>query len=137
MHENLINAGIIVFIIYAVISMIHMMQVWRVSSEFRAFLKNTEGNLNAALFEMKDTLQDIKKIASDVGTVTGEIRQMTDSFAVLEKSMRSLFQYVRHELAATAESNIAGLKAGVTTGISTFVKTLKERRGDHHEGRTE
>jgi len=137
MHENLINVGIVVFIIYAVISTIHIIHMWRTSSEFRAFLKNTEGNLNATLFEMKETFHNLKKITSDISTVSDEVRQITSSVSNLEKNIISLLRYFTGEITTRAAANVAGLKAGVKTGMATLVKTLKERRGDNNDGRTD
>jgi hypothetical protein len=45
-------------------------------------------------------------------------------------------EYVRNGLGPAAGANIAGLKAGITTGVVTLVKSLKEGRSDDHEGRT-
>jgi hypothetical protein len=137
MHEKLVDVGIIVFIVYAVISLAHMMNVWKTSAAVRDFLKNTEGNLNTALIELQGTLQNLTKITSDISTVTEEVRQVTDIVANLEKDAQYLFQYVKNELAANTAANFAGLKAGVKTGVATLVKTLKEGRGDDHEGRTD
>lgn len=137
MHEKLVDVGIIVFIIYAVISLAHFMNMWRTSSAVRDFLRNTEGNLNAALVELQGTLQNLRKITSDISTVTEDVRQVTDIAAKLQKNVHYLYQYVKNELAANTEANFAGLKAGVKTGVATLVKTLKEGRGDDHEGRTD
>jgi ABC-type transporter Mla subunit MlaD len=114
-----------------------MMNVWRTSTAVRGFLKNTEGNLNAALIELRGTLQNLSKITSDISTVTEEVRQVTDIVANLEKDAQSLFQYVKNELATNTAANFAGMKAGVKTGVATLVKTLKQGRGDNHEGRTD
>jgi len=128
MHEKLLDIGIIVFIFFVIASVAHYVNAWHTSSAVRDFLKNSEGDVEAVLVELKGTLQNLRKITSDIGTVTEDVKQMTNSFANVEKDMRYLYQYAKNELAATAQANLAGLKAGVKTGVSTLVKTLKERK---------
>jgi hypothetical protein len=137
MHEKLVDVGVIVFIVYALLSIAYMMNAWRTGSAIRDFLKNTEANVNAALIELQGTLQNLRRITSDISTVTADVRQITDVVANLETDMRYIYQYIKNELAANAGANIAGLKAGVKTGVATLVKTLKQGRGDDHEGRTD
>jgi len=50
-------------------------------------------------------------------------------------SIRYLNEYVRKGFGPAAGANIAGLKAGITTGVVTLVKSLKKGRSDDHEGR--
>jgi len=136
-HEKLLDIGIIVFILFVIASVAHYVKAWHTSSAVRDFLKNSESNVEDVLVELKGTLQNLRKITSDIGTVTEDVKQMTDSLANVEKDMRYLFQYAKNELAATAQANLVGLKAGVKTGVATLVRTLKERRGDEHERRTD
>jgi hypothetical protein len=135
MHETLVDVGIIVFIIYALISMAYLVTAWRTSIAARDFLKNTQGNLNGSLIELQGTLQNLKKITSDIGTATDDVRRITDTVSNIEKNIRYLYQYFRYRLAMNAGANLAGLQAGVKTGFATLVKTLKKGRSDNHEGR--
>ncbi len=135
LHEKLLDIGIIVFIFYVIASVAHYVKAWHTSSAVRDFLKNSEGNVEAVLVELRGTLQNLRKITSDIGTVTEDVKQLTGSLVTVEKNMQYLYQYAKHELAATAQANLAGLKAGVKTGMSTLVRTLKERGGEEHEGR--
>jgi len=134
-HEKILDIGVIVFILFVMVSMAHYIKAWQTSSAVRDFLKNSEGNVNATLVELRHTLQNLRKITYDIGTATEEVRQMADSLATVEKDTLYLYQYAKSKLAETAQANLAGLKAGVKTGITTLVRTLKERRGDKYEGR--
>jgi hypothetical protein len=63
------------------------------------------------------------------------VRQISSTRPRLGKSILYLNEYVRKGLGPAAGANIAGLKAGITTGVVTLVKSLKEGRSDDHEGR--
>ena len=137
LHEKLLDMGIIVFILYVLASMAHYVNAWQTSSAVRDFLKKSEGTVETVLVELKGTLQNLRKITSDIGVVTEDVRQVTNSLANVEKDMQNLYQYAKNELALTAQANLVGLKAGVKTGVSALVRTLKKGRGDEHERGTE
>jgi hypothetical protein len=39
-----------------------------------------------------------------------------------------LYHHIKEGLGSAAGANIAGLKAGITTGVSTLVKSVKVRK---------
>jgi hypothetical protein len=95
---------------------------------------NTEGNLNAALIELKDTLENMNQITANVSGITQDVRDITDRVVSVEKGLQNFYGKVKNEFATAAEANVAGLKAGIATGVVTLVRNLKERRSDDHEG---
>jgi hypothetical protein len=95
---------------------------------------NTEGNLNDALQELKGTLENTNKITANVSGITRDVREITDTVVSVERGMKHLYGKVKDDVSAAAEANIAGLKAGIATGVVTLVRSLRERRNDDHEG---
>jgi hypothetical protein len=133
MTDIILGVGVATFIVYTGFQISYILSLRRTSERMGAFLQNTEGNLNAALFELKDTLENLKKITGNVSAVSEDIRQISRTVANVEKIIHGVYGYVGKGLGPAAGANIAGLKAGITTGVSTLVKSLKKRRRVHHE----
>ena len=124
MIEIILGIGVATFIVYTVFQVTYIMSMKRTIDSMTAFFGNTEENLNAALFELRGTLENLKKITGDVGAVTDEVKQISDSVASVERSIRGVYEQVKEGLGSAAGANIAGLKAGITTGVSTLVKSM-------------
>jgi uncharacterized protein YoxC len=137
MIEIILGIGVATFIVYTVFNITYMLSMRRTSDSMTAFFRNTEGNLNAALTELRGTLENMKKITGDVGAVTQEVKQISDSVASVERSIRGLYHYMKEGLGSAAGANIAGIKAGITTGVSTLVKKMQKGRREDHERGTE
>jgi uncharacterized protein YoxC len=112
------------------------MNMRRTSDRMAEFFRNTEANLNGTLSELRDTLENMKKITGNVNEVTEDVRQIADTAASVERSIRGLYFSAKEGLGTAAEARIAGLKAGIRTGVVTLVKNLQEGRSDDHERRT-
>ena len=87
------------------------------------------------LAKLRNRLDNLVKITVKVNAVSEDVRQISRTVPRLEKSIRGLYEHVRKGLGPAAGANIAGVKAGTTTGVVTLVKSLKEGRRDDHEGR--
>ncbi|HEY6009976.1 MAG TPA: DUF948 domain-containing protein [Nitrospirota bacterium] len=136
MIEIILGIGVAAFIVYAGFNISSTLSMKRTSDKAREFLTNTEGNLNAALSELTSALENIRKITGNINTVAEDVRRITDTVALLEKGVHEMYGYLKEDLGPAAGSNIAGLKAGIKTGVVTLVKNLQEERSDDHEGRT-
>lgn len=133
MIEIILGIGVAAFIVYAGFSISSARSVARTSDRAREFLSNTEGNLNAALSELTSALENVRKITGNINAVTEDVRKITDTVASLEKGVHDLYGYLKSDLAPAAGANIAGLKAGIKTGVVTLVKNLQQERSDEHE----
>jgi hypothetical protein len=83
---------------------------------------------------LKGTLENMHKITANVSGITQDVRDIADTVVSVEKGIQNFYGKVKDEFAAAAEANVAGLKAGIATGVVTLVRNLKERRNDDHEG---
>jgi hypothetical protein len=133
MTDIILGIGVAAFIFFAGFHIYYIMSLRRTSERLGDFLHNTEGSLNAALVELRDTLENIKKLSGNMSAVTEDVRQISHTVASVEKIIRGLYGFMGKGLGPAAGANIAGLKAGITTGVSTLVKSLKTRRRVHHE----
>jgi len=134
MTQAILLIGVVAFIIYAAFSIAFLLDMRRTNIALRSFLMNTEGNLNDALLELKGTLENTNKITANVSGITRDVREITDTVVSVERGMKHLYGKVKDDVSAAAEANIAGLKAGIATGVVTLVRSLRERRNDDHEG---
>lgn len=140
MIEIILGIGVATFMVYTFFNITYIMSMRRMTDSMTEFFTNIEVNLNAALFELRGTLVNLKKITGDVGAVTEEVKQISDSVASVERSIRSVYDHMKdmkEGLGSAAGANIAGLKAGITTGVATLVKSMQEGRREDHERGTE
>lgn len=133
MNEVILGVGVAVFVVYAAFQIGYIISMKRTSDRLGVFLANTEGKVDAALAELTGTLENLRKASGDIGAVTADVREIVDTVVSLERSMRGIYQYAKEGLGSAAEANIAGLKAGITTGVATLVKSIQQERSDGHE----
>jgi ABC-type transporter Mla subunit MlaD len=133
MTDYILAVGVGAFIVYTVFNIVYLMTMKRTSDRVNEFVRNTEGNLNTTLQELAGTLENLRRISGNVSAVSDDVRQISHSVASLERSMRESLVYLKESLGSAAEANIAGLRAGITTGVATLVKNLHEGRREEHE----
>ena len=134
MTQAILLIGVVAFIIYAAFSIAFLLDMRRTNVALRSFLMNTEGNLNDALQELKGTLENTNNITANISGITRDVREITDTVVTVEQGMKRLYGKVKDDVSAATEANLAGLKAGIATGVVALVRSLKERRNDDHEG---
>ncbi len=137
MTEIFLGIGVATFVVYAAFNVVYLMSMKKTNESVSAFLKNTENNVNAALVELRGTLENLRKVSGDIGAVTEDVKQISDSVASVERSIRGLYDDAKEGLGSAAGASIAGLKAGITTGVATLVKSMQDGRREDHERQTE
>lgn len=133
MTDIILGIGVGTFVVYAAFNIAYLVSMKRTSESVRAFLENTEGNVNAALAELKGTLENLRKLSGDIEAVTADVREISDTVASLERDLHGVYQYAKEGLGSAAGANMAGLRAGIATGVATLVKSMQEGRRDDHE----
>lgn len=136
MNEMLMNIGVVVFIIYAIVSIAYQLNSYRAASALRVFLSESSGDMKKVLAELSVSLENLRKITDNISVVTEDVREITSTVADLQRDVRTLYSVIRETVGGTVKADIAGLKAGVKTGIVTLVKNLREERSDQDERRT-
>ncbi len=126
--ETLMMTGIIAFIIFAAVYVVFLIIVLRSGAELRRTIKSTAEDLDSALVEFRATLAVVRKVADDAAAVTGNVRDLTDAAVYLERGAQQLYENYLDDLGVAASANIAGLKAGVKTGILTLFRNISDRK---------
>ena len=129
MIEIILSSGVIAFIVFAAFAISYLAGMKRARAAVEDFIKRTEGNVNDTLAELKRTLENVSKITGDVVAITEEVRQISNTVASLDKGIRGAYGYIKGGLGSTtAGASIAGLKAGIKTGVVTLVKNIQDRK---------
>ena len=84
MTDIILGIGVATFIVYTGFQISYILSLRRTSQRMADFLQNTEGNLNSALFELRDTLENLKKITGNVNAVSEDVRQISRTVASVE-----------------------------------------------------
>jgi indole-3-glycerol phosphate synthase len=126
--ETLMMTGIIAFIIFAAVSVVFLIITIRSGAELRRTIKSTAEDLDSALVEFRATLAVVRKVADGAAAVTGNVRDLTDTAVYLERGARQLYENYLDDLGVAAGANIAGLKAGVKTGVLTLFRNISDRK---------
>jgi hypothetical protein len=79
--------------------------------------------------------ENFRKISENVAVVTEDVRGITSSVAELQQEVRTLYSAMKDTAGLEARADLAGLKAGIRTGVASLVKGIKEERSDEHERR--
>jgi len=128
MHEMLIDIGLAVFIIYAAFSLVYIIEMRRTGIAARALMKNTAEEFIPALSELRNMLENIRKITDDISAVTRDVKEVVGSVADLERTARNTIVRYRNNLEEEANIHAAGIRAGITSGVSSLMDNVKERK---------
>ena len=136
MNAVLLNTGVVVFIIYAAFSIVYQVNAYRTATALRQFITLSSKDMLGVLAELRATLENFKKISSNVAIVTDNVREITSSITDLKHDVSTLYGFIKKTAGAEARADLAGLKAGIRTGVATLVKSHQEERSEEHERRT-
>jgi uncharacterized protein YoxC len=133
MNDMLMNIGVVVFIVFAIVSIAYKVNTYRAATALRQFISQSSGDMRAVLAELRVSLENFRRITDNINVVTEDVREITNSVADLQRDVGTLYSFIRETVGGTVKADIAGLKAGVKTGMATLVKNLREERSDHDE----
>lgn len=111
----------IVFLIYTTI------ELKKIGTNLKEFLKTTEDSLIPVLKETELTLQSIRKISDDIGKITEDAKKLTTAVNDVAVNVVAL-SFLLKDLRESLLIRTSGLKAGIREAFNTFIKQLKERR---------
>jgi hypothetical protein len=92
MIDIFLGIGVAVFVVYMGYHISYILSMKHTSERMGDFIQKTEGSLNAAFVEFKDTLENMKKITGNVSAVSHDVRQIKSTIANVEKIRRVLFK---------------------------------------------
>jgi len=133
MNDMLMNIGVVVFIAFAIVSIVYQVNSLRAATALRHFIQQSSGEMQNVLTELRGTLENFRKITDNINVVTEDVRVITNSVADLQRDVRTLYSFIRETVEGSVKADFAGLKAGVKTGIETLVKNLRTERSDRDD----
>ncbi len=136
MTDIILAVGVATFLVYTGFNIAYLQSMRRTSEDVSRLVGSMERNLTSALGALAGALENVRKISGNVNGVAEDLRQISHSAASIEKSVRDTLHHVTAGLSGATQAHIAGLKAGISTGVVTLVKNLKTERRDGHEGGT-
>jgi uncharacterized protein YoxC len=87
-------------------------------------------SMRSTVYEINENLRNVKQMTGDMGSVTGDIkalsssiREVGDSVRSVGGSMKKIFITVQN-LGTETVSTISGVRAGIKTGVESFLKNL-------------
>lgn len=120
----LLSIGIIVaigFLIYLFI------EIRRITARLNEFMRNTEERIMPALSEAEQTLRSFRKISDDIGTVTQNVRGLSDVTYEILANLNALSRLV-NDFGEGVSLRASGIKVGVRTAFNFLINQIKERR---------
>ncbi len=126
--ELFIGAGTIVFIIYAVFNIAHLVQMRKTSLAVQQFIRKTEEDFHPAVAASRQILEDVRKITENAAELSDSLRQFTDTIKGVNGTIRDLHTAYQTRVNEAVQANIAGLKAGVKTGVETLFRNINEKK---------
>lgn len=127
MTDTILVIALVIFAILAGFIVFFILDARRSHMAFRAFIRNTEENLTPALIEMKLTLESLRAITDDIGSVTAEVRDLSDTLAHVSSSVRKASGIV-DDIGIHFSATMAGLQAGIKEGVLTLFTNLISRK---------
>jgi signal transduction histidine kinase len=131
--NTILEIGVAVFTVFAVVQIIYLLGLIKAVAQMATFFKRIEDNVNLSLVELRPTIENLKKITDDARAVTSDVREISSTVTTVEREIRSLITYIKEGVGPAVEANIAGLQAGIKTGVVALVKNLHEGRSDDHD----
>ncbi len=128
MNEVLLTVSIVVFILYAAFVIAAAIELRRTGAAIRQFLARTEAGLHPALAAMRAVLEDVMKTTSNVASITESVRDMAGTAEKVKDSVQELYENYGDGMSDAVHARIAGLKAGVSAGMTTLLKEKHERK---------
>ena len=109
------------FLIYAIV------ELKKIGSNLREFLRITEERVTPVLTETERTLQSIRKISDDMGKVSENAKNLSEAASDIVVNLKAM-SFLIKDLREGIVIRTSGVMAGVKAAYSAFIKQLMERR---------
>jgi hypothetical protein len=128
LYRILAVIAVVTFVIYAAFNIIYLIDLRKTSVALRRFINRTDENLIPALDELRSTLQDLRKVTSDVSSLTERMRSAAGAILTVERTIEHLYSYYREGLGQSAHVNMAAIKAGLRVGVANLFRNLRSKK---------
>jgi len=133
MNDAFLIAILIILVFCAGALIVLILDLRRSSTVLREFVKNTEETLSPALEELELTLRSVRRITDDIGSVTAEARNISETLGDFSDNLRKVYGIVSN-IELGFKANVTGLKAGIREGFLTLLNHIINRKEKGDEG---
>ena len=102
-------------------------EIKKAAVSLRDFLKGMEEKLVPLIDNAHHTLGSIKKVGDDLGTVTQNVREVSEALIEVSSTIRALSCLI-NELQGGLSLRVAGVRAGIKTAMNVLMSKNKEGR---------
>ncbi len=99
----------------------------QLTGTINGFVKNTEERIAPILLEAEQTLRSMRKVSDDVGTVTENVRGLSDAAYEIALSLKAVSNVV-NGLGEGVSLRAAGVKEGIRTALNVIINQIRQRR---------
>jgi uncharacterized protein YoxC len=107
-----------------------LLELRRAVRTLNSVLKIAEDSLAPTLRELRSTLENLDRISSDISTVTDDVRVFSGSIRQVGRDVQELSGLI-NALGGGIGTKIAGLRAGIGTGVGYLARNLFKKKGGH------
>lgn len=102
-------------------------EIKKAAVSLRDFLKCMEEKLAPLINSSQQTIGSIKKVGDDLGTVTENVRNVSEALVEISSTIRALSCLI-NELQGGLSLRVAGVRAGIKTAMDVLMSKNKEGR---------
>ena len=137
MIEIILGIGVAAIVIHVAVNIRYLASMKQTSDLVREMISKNGVAASETLADLKISMGNARLITDNIRVISEDVRQITNDVAGLETAVQELLAYMKTNMAAAAGANIAGLKAGIRSGVTALVQNIQHERSNEHEGRPE
>jgi uncharacterized protein YoxC len=124
---GIITAAVVVIVVFAVRLVTRLMET---TAAVREFLETTDRTVKEMAGEVTESLRSLRVITDGVGGVASDVKAVTGSFRDAGLAVQEVATSVKdigkamQDLGQETVASVAGLRAGLKTGLEVLVKNL-------------
>jgi hypothetical protein len=128
--ELLLTIGVITFIVYTFFNILYFVEMRRSGVALRGLISRAEESLLPVFEAVRRIFENVETVTDNAAALSRSLREAADGLTAAQTALRDLYRTYEEKADQAARANIAGLRAGVKTGVATLLSNLKERKED-------
>lgn len=100
-----------------------LLEVRLATRKLEQFISTSENSLKPTLYELPETIRNIRYIAENIATVTDDVKTLSGSVRTVGKNIQLTSGYIE-EFASSSSFQISGLRAGIRAGLYALVNNV-------------
>jgi len=105
-----------------------MIELKKMISSFREFLRTTQETITPTLEELQQTLKSIRSISNGINDVTDDVKTFSGSIRDIGQNIGRVSKLIEDVTSSTI-IKASGLKVGIRTAIDVLLNNLFSKKG--------